>query len=345
MAFPDFFVIGAPKSGTTALHAALATHPSLFLSPVKEPKFFLCDGPPPTTGGPGDAHSYREWIWRQEDYEALFAEAPAGQLRGESTPFYLSDPAALARIAATVPHAKLIAVLRDPVDRAYSNWAHLWADGLETIDDFEAACAAEPERVAAGWAPFWRYLGTGKYAEQLDVVDSLFPKEQLLLVRYRDLVDEPADTLGGVCHFLGVDEHAVAEVPSQNVGTYVAPSLTNRALRAALRHGAAIGHALPTPTVAPGQRAVALGPPANPPAPPRTRPRAAQATGRLLRRGRQAARGPHRLVARRVAHLPGRRDVLGAQVVGAVAPRRLVVEALASVGEVDDRQVPQRTRR
>ncbi len=86
MALPDFFVIGAPKAGTTALHAALAQHPRLFMPPVKEPKFFLCDGPPPDHGGPGDAHSYREWIWRPGDYERLFDGAPPGALRGRARP-------------------------------------------------------------------------------------------------------------------------------------------------------------------------------------------------------------------------------------------------------------------
>ena len=91
MALPDFLVIGTPKAGTTALHAALARHPGLYMSAVKEPKFFLADGPPPTRGGPGDAQTYREHIWRRDCYEALFRATPAGALRGESTPFYLSD--------------------------------------------------------------------------------------------------------------------------------------------------------------------------------------------------------------------------------------------------------------
>src|SRR5664280_3081429 len=78
MSLPDFLLIGAPKAGTTALHAALAHHPDLYLSPVKEPKFFLCDGPPPRGVGPGDAHSYREWVWRRDDYERLFDAAPPG---------------------------------------------------------------------------------------------------------------------------------------------------------------------------------------------------------------------------------------------------------------------------
>ena len=83
MSLPDFFVAGAPKAGTTALHSALARHPSLYMSAVKEPKFFLTDGPPPTSGGPGDVRTYREHVWRRDDYESLFDPAPAGALRGE----------------------------------------------------------------------------------------------------------------------------------------------------------------------------------------------------------------------------------------------------------------------
>ena len=83
MALPDFFISGAPKAGTTAVHVALARHPSLYMSAVKEPKFFLTDGPPPAKGGPGDVQTYREHVWRRDDYEALFDQAPAGALRGE----------------------------------------------------------------------------------------------------------------------------------------------------------------------------------------------------------------------------------------------------------------------
>ena len=126
MALPDFLVIGAPKAGTTALHTALAAHPGLFMSPIKEPKFFLTDGPPPVRGGgPGDVQTYREHVWRRTDYEALFAGAPAGALRCESTPFYLYDHAAQRRIRELIPHAKMIVILRDPVERAHSNWTHL----------------------------------------------------------------------------------------------------------------------------------------------------------------------------------------------------------------------------
>src|SRR6516162_4218345 len=120
MALPDFLVIGAPKAGTTALHVALASHPQLYLSRVKEPKYFLTDDAPPSSGGgPGDARTFRAQIWRRAEYESLFDQAPAGALRGESTTLYLRDPAAHARIQRTIPDAKLIAVLRDPIDRAH----------------------------------------------------------------------------------------------------------------------------------------------------------------------------------------------------------------------------------
>jgi hypothetical protein len=81
---PDFLIVGAPKAGTSALHAALAQHPQLAMSAVKEPKYFLCgDAPPPLFTGPGDAHSRREWIWRRDDYLDLFADPSAEVLSGE----------------------------------------------------------------------------------------------------------------------------------------------------------------------------------------------------------------------------------------------------------------------
>jgi hypothetical protein len=246
VALPDFFVIGAPKAGTTALHAALAAHPELFLSSVKEPKFFLGGGqPPPPQHGPGDAHSAKEWVWRREDYERLFAAAPPGTLRGESTPFYLSDFDAQRRLRGEVPEARLVAVVRDPVDRAYSNWAHLWADGLEPEPDFLTACALEDEREAAGWARFWRYRKLGRYGEQLDHLFTLFPREQVHVLRYRELVDDPLAAVDGLCAFLGVEQGLIDEVPSANVSTYVPPSAASRVLQEAVRRGAEVGRLFP----------------------------------------------------------------------------------------------------
>jgi hypothetical protein len=251
MSMPDFLVIGAPKAGTTALYAALARHPWLYTSPVKEPKYFLTDGrPPPTKGGPGDALTYREHIWRREDYEALFDGAPPGTLRGESTPLYLYDRAAMRRIRETLPGAKLIVVVRDPVERAHSNWTHLWSAGLEPVGDFVRACGEEERRIAAGWASFWHYIGLGRYGEQLEYLLTLFPREQVLVIRYRLLVDEPAQTLDRICEFLGVPTGVLTEIPRQNVTSHPEPTLGHRAVSLAQRAGSAIGTLVPGLTAA-----------------------------------------------------------------------------------------------
>ncbi len=248
---PDFLIVGAPKAGSTALHAALVRHPDLFLSTPKEPKYFLtADAPPPrsTQRGPGDAHSAQEWVWRRGDYEALFDAAPAGRLKGESTPFYLWSTDAHRRIRAAAPDVRMIAVVRDPVERAYSNWSHLWADGLEPEADFLTAWRAAPARAAAGWAPFWRYDELGRYGEQLQHLTSVFPREQVHVLRYRDVLDEPERTLDRICAFLGVRQGAVGTIPSSNVGRWAADSPRNRRLRRVVRAGAALGAHVP-PTV------------------------------------------------------------------------------------------------
>jgi len=243
---PNFLLIGAPKAGTTALHGALAPHPELFLSPVKEPKYYLCgDAPPPAYRGPGDAHSNLEWVWLRERYLDLFADAPEGALRGESTPFYLYSRDARRRIAADVPDAKLIAVLRDPVDRAYSNWMHLWVDGLEPCGDILEACAREQQRIEAGWAPFWHYRGLGMYGRQLADLYEQFPRQQVLLLRYRELVEDPAATLDRVCRFLGIAEGVVDSIPSGNSRPFVHPSPRTRMLGPVVRAGAKVGAYFP----------------------------------------------------------------------------------------------------
>jgi hypothetical protein len=248
MPLPDFLIAGVPKAGTTALHAALVPHPDLYLSTVKEPKFFLSDGRPPAQGGPGDVQTYQEHVWRRTDYEALFDPAPPGSLRGEATPFYLYDLAAQDRIRNLIPDVKLILLLRDPVDRAHSNWTHLWNAGLEPEADFLTACYAEEDRKAAGWAPFWHYIGLGRYGRQVQHLYQVFPREQVLLLRYRDMTDAPAATLYRVCEFLGVRAGLLQAIPRENVNRHVVEDNTlNRMVRGLLRVGGRLGHRFPVP--------------------------------------------------------------------------------------------------
>jgi len=255
MALPDFLVIGVPKAGSTALHAALAQHPQLYLSKVKEPKYWLTDGPPPKRGGPGDAQTYQEYVWRRADYERLFEGAPEGTLSGESTPFYLWSTDAQRRIQAEIPDVKMIAMLRDPVERAHSNWTHLWSAGLEPESDFVKACALEPQRIRDAWAPFWRYIELGRYGEQVSRLYETFPRDQVLLLRYRELKEEPAATLDRICDFLGVKSGVISTVPAENVTTHVPHSLGPRLVQTVLRAGAGVGHLFPE-----SARKIARGP-------------------------------------------------------------------------------------
>src|SRR4051794_8107570 len=243
---PDFFLLGPPKAGTSALHAALAQHPDLFLSHVKEPKYYMCgDSPPPAYKGPGDAHSNQEWGWQRARYRQLFSEASDSVLCGESTPFYLYNRDARRRIATDLPRAKLIAVLRDPVDRAYSNWMHLWVDGLEPCEDIVKACRREQRRIDDGWAPFWHYQALGMYGRQLADLFEQFPRDQVLLLRYGELVEQPQGTLERVCRFLGVGEAHISSVPADNSRPFVRPSVRTKALGPVVRAGARAGALLP----------------------------------------------------------------------------------------------------
>jgi hypothetical protein len=141
-------------------------------------------------------------------------------------------------------------VLRDPVERAHSNWTHLWSAGLEPVGDFVRACGEEERRIAAGWASFWHYTGLGRYGEQLEYLFTLFPREQVLVLRYRRMVDEPAQTLDRICEFLGVNQHVLTEIPRQNVTAHPEPTLGHRVVSATQRAGSAFGTLIPGLTAA-----------------------------------------------------------------------------------------------
>jgi hypothetical protein len=192
--------------------------------------------------------TYREHVWRRDDYEALFDPAPAGTLRGESTPFYLYNRDAQRRIRALIPDARLVVILRDPVERAHSNWTHLWSAGLDPVGDFVLACAEEHSRIEAGWADFWHYTALGRYGEQLEHLYTVFPSEHVLVFRYRALIENPAQALDRICGFLGVSQGIVTEVPRENVTAHPERSLRHRAVSKVLRASAAVSHVLPGAT-------------------------------------------------------------------------------------------------
>lgn len=200
MIVPDFLVIGAYKSGTTALHHLLRAHPGLYLPARKEPGFFAFAGERPLFDHPAATSSVRE----QADYDALFAGARPGQRLGEVSPAYLAVPAACARIREAAPEVRLVALLRNPVDRAYSDYLMYRRDGLEREEDFLRALDHQAERDPAT-DPTSHYLDTGRYAEQIDRYLQAFPREQLHVLLHEDLSDDHDATVRALLSFLGVD--------------------------------------------------------------------------------------------------------------------------------------------
>ena len=136
-------------------------------------------------------------------------------------------------------------MVRDPVERAHSNWTHLWSAGLDPIDDFVRACAAEDQRVSAGWADFWHYKRIGLYGQQLQHLYSIFPHEQVLVMRYRDLIDDPPGTLDRICGFLGVSQGILDELPRENVTAHPELTRRHRYMSSVLRVASAITTRLP----------------------------------------------------------------------------------------------------
>ncbi len=136
-------------------------------------------------------------------------------------------------------------ILRDPVERAHSNWTHLWSAGLDPVGDFVAACAEEERRMAAGWADFWHYTALGRYGEQLEHLYTVFPREQVLVFRYRALVERPARVLDRICAFLDVPQGVLTEVPRENITAHPRRSLRHVAVSRAQRISTAVSRILP----------------------------------------------------------------------------------------------------
>jgi hypothetical protein len=247
---PDFLVIGAYKSGSTALHEALRTHPQVFVPAQKGPSFFAFDGAeePDRPLPPG---TVRRW----EDYQALFDPAPAGAVCGEVSPEYLANPRAAGRIRERVPGVRLVAILRNPVERAFSDYLMYVRDGLEPESDFGRALGAQEERRRAG-APTGYYVETGFYGRQLRPYFEAFPRERIQVHLFEDFAADPDAVLRGLYAFLGVDP-ALGRAPERAVNVSGVPR--NAAVAAAVRGGRRLAPLLPAAVRRRAKAALARG--------------------------------------------------------------------------------------
>jgi hypothetical protein len=215
-ALPDFIIIGAQRCGTTSLYNYLAEHPQVLPATIKETHFF-------------DNNFRRGLNW----YRAFFplARQMNGDrhlVTGESTPYYLFYPHAPVRVYDTLPDVKLVVMLRNPVDRAFSHYYHekrMGAEPLsfeEALDREERELASETARIVADehYRSFFHqhhtYLSRGIYVDQLQHWTQVFAREQILAIRSEDFYQDPAVTLRQVTDFLGLPPWNLNEYPLYN---------------------------------------------------------------------------------------------------------------------------------
>lgn len=202
---PNFVIIGAAKGGTTSLYRYLSGHPDVYMSPVKEPNFFAYEGHPLDFRGPRDqelgAPAFA--VTSLDAYRALFAARTTERMVGEASPFYLCIDGVAQRMAQRIPDAKLIAVLRDPAERAFSNYVMFLRDRRETLAFREAIVQCDARR-RANWAQGWQYVDMGFYARQLRAFYAVFPAAQIKICFYEDLSARPQALFREVLDFLQV---------------------------------------------------------------------------------------------------------------------------------------------
>src|SRR5437868_12961229 len=203
----DFIIAGAQKSGTTALNYYLKRHRQIALPKKKELHFF--DNDELFESGP---ISY-------EPLHAMFRPARAGSIAGENTPIYLYWRPALSRIHEYNPAMKFIVILRNPIERAISQWNMQRTRGIEPLD-FLDAVGAEPRRIAESAPKQLRkfsYVDRGRYAEQLERAFRLFPRERFLVIKYEEFRARQSEVVEAVFRFLGLSPPRFRAVEAHDI--------------------------------------------------------------------------------------------------------------------------------
>ncbi len=203
---PNLFIVGAQKSGTSALAGWLSQHPEACMSFPKEPGY-LAFGEAGYTfldgyGRQGQGSKYV--VKNHADYLALFSDAtPQQRVLGEASTWYLATSGMARKLAEYNPDARIIVIFRNPMDRAYSAWSHARRDEIEPCEDFAGAMALEPERGEP--EHLLRYRRMGLYSEDLKSYQAEFPAKQILVMFYDDMQAAPAAFWREVCAFLQID--------------------------------------------------------------------------------------------------------------------------------------------
>jgi Sulfotransferase domain len=229
---PNFFIVGAPKAGTTSLYRYLGQHPDVYLSPVKEPAFFA----------PELAHIDPTIVVDWGEYLALFERVTTQRAIGEATVAYLSSSGAAEAIANRLPHARIVMMLRDPADRLFSHYTAALAARATNARFLD--WVREQQRIEATRQPPVGPVLAGRYATHLQRFRAVFPDNQIRICLYDDYVSECERTVAELFAFLGVDPTVVVDVTSRhNVTTALRWPRVHRVLSPI---GRAIAGAAPT---------------------------------------------------------------------------------------------------
>jgi sulfotransferase family protein len=220
---PDFFIVGHHKSGTTALYEMLRRHPGIYMSDVKEPRYFAGDlralvGEPPTDGEAFDR------------YLSLFDAARPDQRVGEASPSYLRSHTAAREIAAVQPAARIIAILREPASFVRSLHLQLVQEHVESEKDLRRAFAAE--EIERGGQKVLRYSDHVRYTDQLRRYHSAFGPEQVLVLIYDDFRSDNEQTVRRVLRFLEVDDSHPIEALEANPTVHMRSTRLDSLVRA-----------------------------------------------------------------------------------------------------------------
>lgn len=228
---PDFMIIGAMKCGTSSLFHYLAAHPNVASSKPKEVHYF-------------DDHYDSGLRWYRKHFPSRLSKVGKDAIRcGEASPYYLFDPEVPARVHATLPDVRLIAMFRDPVARAYSHFHHATGNGLDDRTFEEAIDAELAYRASGGSEPLHpthepafaqrrlQYLGRGLYAEQLSRWLEVFPAERILSLRSEDMFADPLAVYNAALEHLALPAFEPKKFKQRNIGKYkdpVAPATRDR---------------------------------------------------------------------------------------------------------------------
>lgn len=208
--WPNFFIVGAPKAGTTSLYVYLAQHPQVFMPAVKEPQYFAQIEPIPEFDHLVDA------LRDRAAYLRLYRGAARYPAIGDASPSYLWHPEAPSRIKQAVPQAKIIITLRDPIERAQSHYFEDYREGAEHLPLYEAL-RRDLARPCKGLGISHMYVELGMYSAQVKRYFDVFGRDHVHVLLFDDLERCAGKALRRICRFLGLDLDAADRIDTSRV--------------------------------------------------------------------------------------------------------------------------------